>query len=91
VTVRGTADDVAGALKELDGVVDVALKDTGDGTSTWIVTSNLEADVREAVSTKVVEKGWGLLELSPVGMSLEQIFLELTTKDPGAGEEEVAT
>jgi ABC-2 type transport system ATP-binding protein len=91
ITVRGTADDVAGALKELDGVVDVALKDAGDGTSTWIVTSHLEHDVREAVSAKVIEKGWGLLELAPVGMSLEQIFLELTTQEPVGGEEEVAT
>lgn len=83
VTVRGAADDVAGVLRAVEGVVDVALKDTGDGTSTWLVSSQLEHDVREAVAAKVIEKGWGLLELAPVGLSLEQIFLELTTKDPG--------
>jgi ABC-2 type transport system ATP-binding protein len=89
VTVRGAADDVAGALREVEGVVNVALKDTGDGTSTWMVTSSLQSDVREAVSARVIEKGWGLLELAPVGMSLEQIFLELTTKDPVANDGEV--
>ena len=84
VTVRGAASDVASVLREIPGVVDVALKTAGDGASTWLVTSQLEHDVREAVSTKIVQKGWGLLELAPVGMSLEQIFLELTTNEPAA-------
>ncbi len=89
VTVRGAADDVAAALRDVPGVMDVALTGTGDGTSTWIVTSQLDLDVREAVSAKVIQKGWGLLELAPVGMSLEQIFLELTTQEPvPAGGEE---
>jgi ABC-2 type transport system ATP-binding protein len=91
VTVRGAADDVAGTLREVEGVVDVALKDTGDGTSTWIVSSGIDNDVREAVAVRVIGKGWGLLELAPVGMSLEQIFLKLTTQDPAATGGEVRT
>lgn len=43
-----------------------------------------QADVRDAVSRAVVEGGWGLLELRPVGMSLEEIFLQLTEENAAA-------
>jgi hypothetical protein len=29
-----------------------------------------------------VNQGWGLLELRPLRMSLEEIFLQLTTEEP---------
>jgi hypothetical protein len=32
----------------------------------------------------VVGRGWGLLELKSVGLSLEEIFLKLTTADAAA-------
>jgi ABC-2 type transport system ATP-binding protein len=91
VTVRGGADDVAALLRGIPGVVDAKMKGVGDGASTWIVTSDLDHDVREAVSAGVIGKGWGLLELAPVGMSLEQIFLKLTTNEPEVSGEEVTT
>jgi hypothetical protein len=38
-------------------------------------------DVRPEVAKAVVAAGYDLLELRPVGMSLEEIFLELTRDD----------
>jgi ABC-2 type transport system ATP-binding protein len=38
-------------------------------------------DLRSQVAAKIVEKGWPLYELRGVSMSLEDIFLELTTDD----------
>jgi ABC-2 type transport system ATP-binding protein len=38
-------------------------------------------DVRAQIAAAVVNGGWGLLELAPVGMSLEEIFLQLTQED----------
>ena len=38
-------------------------------------------DLRSQVAARVVEKGWPLFELRGVSMSLEDIFLELTTDD----------
>ena len=37
--------------------------------------------VRSEVATLVVQSGWKLHELRPVGLSLEDIFLKLTTHD----------
>jgi hypothetical protein len=39
-------------------------------------------DSRPAVAKAVVNAGYDLLEIRAVGMSLEQIFLELTADDP---------
>jgi len=38
-------------------------------------------DIRSAIAAKIVEKGWPLYELKGVSLSLEDIFLELTTDD----------
>jgi ABC-2 type transport system ATP-binding protein len=41
-------------------------------------------DVRRELARVVVGRGWGLLELRPVRMSLEDIFLHLTTEEQPA-------
>ena len=49
------------------------------------VSLNIEAepgkDIRSALAARVMEKGWPLFELRGVSLSLEDIFLELTTDD----------
>ena len=49
------------------------------------VTATLEGasgkDIRSLVAAKVVEKGWPLYELRGMNLSLEDIFLQLTTED----------
>lgn len=43
-------------------------------------------DVRPAVSRAVVDAGYDLLEIRSVGVSLEDIFIELTREEPGQPE-----
>jgi ABC-2 type transport system ATP-binding protein len=50
-----------------------------------VVESKLDADVREQLARTAVERNWGLVELRPLELSLEDVFLHLTTE-----EEEVA-
>ena len=49
------------------------------------LTATIEAasgkDIRSLVAANVVEKGWSLYELRSVSLSLEDIFLQLTTDD----------
>jgi len=68
-----TAED----LQSIAGVLGVAEK----GNGCYEVQSALDADPRPQIAELVVQRGWGLLELRPVGMSLEEIFLTLTTED----------
>ena len=44
-----------------------------------------ERDVRRDVARTIVDRGWGLLELRPTRMSLEEIFLQLTTEEQPRG------
>ena len=37
--------------------------------------------MRRELARAVVTRGWGLLELRPMRMSLEDIFLQLTTEE----------
>jgi ABC-2 type transport system ATP-binding protein len=55
------------------------------------VESERGHDVRRELARAVVTSGWGLLELRPMRMSLEEIFLSLTTDETPtpAGEETV--
>jgi ABC-2 type transport system ATP-binding protein len=54
------------------------------------VTATVEAaagkDVRSQIAAGVVQKGWPLFELRGVSLSLEDIFLELTTEDSAHSE-----
>jgi len=43
-----------------------------------------QRDVRRDLARAVVNNGWGLLELRPMRMSLEDIFLSLTTDEAEA-------
>jgi ABC-2 type transport system ATP-binding protein len=52
-----------------------------DGHLTAIVEAAEGADIRSQVAARVVEKGWPLFELRGMSLSLEEIFLELTTDD----------
>jgi len=52
------------------------------------VLSEQDQDARPAVAAAIVGQSWDLLELRPLDMSLEDIFLELTTNDKQAYEEE---
>ena len=47
----------------------------------FTVQSEVGADIREALANAVVRGGWGLMELRPAHLSLEEIFLQLTTNE----------
>ncbi len=49
-------------------------------TDGYILTASAAVDIRARLATAVISAGWELLELRPLAMSLEDIFLELTTK-----------
>jgi ABC-2 type transport system ATP-binding protein len=49
------------------------------------VTATIEVasgrDIRNQIAGAIVQRGWALYELRGVSLSLEDIFLELTTED----------
>ncbi|TAN21192.1 MAG: ABC transporter ATP-binding protein [Acidobacteria bacterium] len=79
--VRGPADAVTAALRDIPGVLQVEHKQSRDGIGAWQLEAN-GAPVREVLARRIVENGWGLLELRPLELSLEEIFLSLTGNQP---------
>ncbi|GMV33845.1 MAG: MFS transporter [Chloroflexi bacterium] len=74
VRVRGEADELAETVKSVKGVRKV--ESLEDGGVEFEFASG--KDLRPEVARQVVKDGYDLLELRPLGMSLEEIFLELT-------------
>jgi ABC-2 type transport system ATP-binding protein len=97
--VKGLPGAVFDALRVVPGVTDIRqVRDDAHDTATFEVEAEPGREVRPELARAVVEKGFGLLSLGEVGMSLEQVFLHLTTQDaaeapaaegaPDAGAEE---
>ena len=68
-------------LERVAGVTRVSVTDGHDGAVGFEIESAQGQDIRRELARTVVGEGWGLLELRPTGMSLEQIFLQLTTSE----------
>jgi ABC-2 type transport system ATP-binding protein len=94
VQVDANGADASPALHRVPGVTRVAEADRRDKVVGYEVQSESGRDVRRDLARAVVSGGWGLLELRPMHMSLEEIFLSLTTDETPAAaapaEEELA-
>ena len=87
VTVRGPRDDVAATIALVPGIARVNARDealTGDDITTYDVDAEPSSgsDLVEAVAAAVVGRGWGLREMRRQNLSLEDVFLQLTTSEP---------
>ena len=76
VEVQGPADQVAKRLQQIKGVRQVIFE-----KPYHIVECPPEQDPRPKIMEAVVKGGWVLLSMESVEMSLEDIFLELTTEE----------
>ena len=76
--------DPKDTLKAVDGVTQVRVAETRGPVTALEVESGQGRDVRRELAAAIVNRGWGLLELRPMRMSLEEIFLHLTTEDTAA-------
>ncbi len=78
--------DAAATLGQVAGVTRVTEADRRDSLVGYEVESEHGHDVRRELARSVVGSGWGLLELRPMRMSLEEIFLSLTTEELAGGD-----
>ena len=90
MTVRGAEPrEVISEMRELPMVVDArrdnraesVAKGEREGTIPLIVDARPNVRATETIANKVIERGWGLINLTPLPLTLEEIFLELTTEE----------
>jgi len=84
VQVDPAGADALAALGRVAGVKRVVESDRRENAVGFEIESEAGRDVRRDLAKAVVSSGLGLLELRPMRMSLEDIFLSLTTDDAAA-------
>jgi ABC-2 type transport system ATP-binding protein len=81
VEARGEAGSVLEVVRAVPGVLAAHPRGGHDGSVIVDVEAEAGRDVRAELAWAVVTKGHALLGLQQMGMSLEEIFLHLTTTD----------
>jgi ABC-2 type transport system ATP-binding protein len=81
VQIDAVGAQPAPVLQAIPGVTRVAIADHRAGIDGFEVESGRGIDIRRDIARAVVNSGWGLLELRPMRMSLEEIFLQVTTEE----------
>ena len=79
--VRAAAGPVFDLIRTVPGVLNIRQRDAGGGVTAYEIEAEAGKDLRPELARAVVQKGFDLLGLAQVGMSLEEIFLHLTTTD----------
>jgi len=79
--IDGPPDQVSVRLREAPGVLQVVMKDGAGALRRYLVETDKDRDLRQELARVVCTSGWGLLELRPVDMSLEDIFIRLVTEE----------
>ena len=80
IQIDANGAEAGPALAAIPGVSRVVAAPGGG----YEVESERGTDVRRELAKNVVNRGWGLLELRPMRMSLEEIFLQVTTDESAA-------
>ena len=80
MVVRGAADAVEAVVRGVAGVDDVKLTPEDD-VAVRVVVTTPRADLREDLSRAVILGGFGLLEVQERALSLEDVFLQLTSTE----------
>lgn len=84
--VRGEVDELAGKISSIKGVEDVAVQ--SDGAIEFQFAPG--KDLRPDVARLTIESNYDLLELRPINLSLEEIFLQLTRENVSLEHQEEA-
>ncbi len=86
IELSGPEGDVVKKLETFQGVKEVQVI-TPKGVDDRLIVeleSQFGKDVCKDLASMIVGEGWDLHELRPVGMTLEEVFLKLTTREEGA-------
>jgi ABC-2 type transport system ATP-binding protein len=81
VQVDSGGADVVPVLGALPGVLGVVPSEQRGVIGGFEVESERGTDIRRELARTIVNRGWGLLEMRPMRMSLEEVFLQVTTEE----------
>ena len=77
LTVRNSENNVAQQLNGLDQVISA----TNSEGNEYLIECALRSNLQDGIAKLALENNWGIIELKPVSMTLEDIFLKLTLEE----------
>jgi ABC-2 type transport system ATP-binding protein len=80
--VQGPADEVTKSLRQIRGITSVKMVDERHHVAEYPVNQ----DLRSRITETITKGGWSLLSMESLEMSLEDVFLKLTTEEDEEGE-----
>ncbi len=75
--VQGPADEVTKSLRQIRGITSVKMVDERHHVAEYPVNQDLRSKITETIT----KGGWSLLSMESLEMSLEDVFLKLTTEE----------
>jgi ABC-2 type transport system ATP-binding protein len=95
VRIRSPKGETESLIRRIPGVVSVFIEPddaaADDKSILFVVETDGKTDVREDIFFAVAEQGSPIIEMRPIDMSLEDVFLKLTTEERLEDEREVAS
>ena len=81
--IIGSPQAIVTELEKIDGVksVQFSINKSSNEFSTFSIESEINSDIRSEISKIIINNDWGLIRLQSMGMSLEDIFLQITTSE----------
>jgi ABC-2 type transport system ATP-binding protein len=81
--VDGPQEAIREKIRSIDGVLSIQEADVApNAPPSFTVECRLNTDLRPVLASTVVSQGWGLLEIRGISLSLEDVFINLTTEEP---------
>ena len=80
LTLRNPEGNVLEELKKLDQVIST----TKGEDNQYFIECRLRSNLQDDIAKLALTNQWGIVELKPVSMTLEDIFLKLTLEEKGA-------
>ncbi len=86
VRISGPQSEIIKTLKAVDSVIYVeALAQKEEGAYDYLVESQPNVDIRKMMFNELAKKGYPIIGLRSMDMSLEDVFVQLITNEAGEG------
>ena len=81
--IIGSPEAIVAELEKINNVksVQFSINRSSSEFSTFSIESEISSDIRSEIAKIIINNDWGLIRLQSMGMSLEDIFLQITTAE----------
>ena len=81
--IIGSPQAIVTELEKINDVksVQCSINKSSSEFSTFSIESEINSDIRSEIAKIIINNDWGLIRLQSMGMSLEDIFLQITTAE----------